>query len=128
VTFVVTESCIRCKYMDCVEVCPVACFYEGQNMLVIHPDECIDCAACEPACPAEAIHPENDERSKPWAQLNLEYAEVWPRIRKKRPSPPDSDAWKGVPNKFEQHFSSEPAEPVEGGSTQLGRIGRPAVT
>ena len=55
--FVVTESCIECKHTDCVEVCPVDCFYEGENMLVIHPDECIDCGVCEPECPAEAIHP-----------------------------------------------------------------------
>ena len=59
-TYVVTEACIRCKYMDCVEVCPVDCFYEGENMLVIHPDECIDCGACEPECPVTAIYPEED--------------------------------------------------------------------
>ena len=56
-TYVVTEKCIRCKYLDCVEVCPVDCFYEGENMLVIHPDECIDCGVCEPECPVDAIRP-----------------------------------------------------------------------
>ncbi len=59
-TYVVTDNCIKCKYMDCIEVCPVDCFYEGENMLVIHPDECIDCGACEPECPVTAIFPEED--------------------------------------------------------------------
>ena len=62
-TYVVTENCIRCKYMDCVEVCPVDCFYVGANMLVIHPDECIDCGVCEPECPVEAILPDSDDRA-----------------------------------------------------------------
>ena len=57
-TYIVDEQCIKCKHMDCVEVCPVDCFYEGENMLVIHPDECIDCGVCEPECPEEAIHPD----------------------------------------------------------------------
>ena len=65
-TYVVTENCIRCKYMDCVEVCPVDCFYVGENMLVIHPDECIDCGVCEPECPAEAILPDSDDRASDW--------------------------------------------------------------
>ena len=59
-TYVVTDNCIKCKYMDCVEVCPVDCFYEGENMLVIHPDECIDCGVCEHECPAEAIKPDTE--------------------------------------------------------------------
>ena len=62
-TYVVVENCIKCKYMDCVEVCPVDCFYEGDNMLVIHPDECIDCGVCEPECPAEAIKPDTEPGS-----------------------------------------------------------------
>ena len=66
-TYVVTETCIRCKYMDCVEVCPVDCFYVGENMLVIHPDECIDCGVCEPECPVEAIVPDSDDRAAAWA-------------------------------------------------------------
>ena len=60
-TFVVTEACIKCKYTDCVEVCPVDCFYEGENMLVIDPDQCIDCGVCEPECPIDAI--QADDRS-----------------------------------------------------------------
>ena len=65
-TYVVTDACIRCKYMDCVEVCPVDCFYEGENMLVIHPDECIDCGVCEPECPAEAIKPDTEPGLEKW--------------------------------------------------------------
>ena len=74
-TYVVTEACIRCKYMDCVEVCPVDCFYEGNNMLVIHPDECIDCGVCEPECPADAILPDTEQAAEPWLELNRDYAE-----------------------------------------------------
>ena len=74
-TYVVTENCIKCKYMDCVEVCPVDCFYEGENMLVIHPDECIDCGVCEPECPAEAIVPDSDESAEVWLGINT--ADEW---------------------------------------------------
>ena len=74
-TYVVTENCIKCKYMDCVEVCPVDCFYEGENMLVIHPDECIDCGVCEPECPAEAIKPDTEPGLEQWLKLNAEYGQ-----------------------------------------------------
>ena len=73
-TYVVTDNCIKCKYMDCVEVCPVDCFYEGENMLVIHPDECIDCGVCEPECPANAIFPDTEPGLESWLKLNSEYA------------------------------------------------------
>ncbi len=73
-TYVVTENCIKCKYMDCVEVCPVDCFYEGENMLVIHPDECIDCGVCEPECPAEAIKPDTEPGLEQWLKLNADLA------------------------------------------------------
>ena len=69
-TYVVTDACIRCKYMDCVEVCPVDCFYEGENMLVINPSECIDCGVCEPECPAEAILPDTEGGLEQWLELN----------------------------------------------------------
>ena len=105
-TFVVTDACVKCKYTDCVEVCPVDCFYEGENMLVIHPDECIDCGVCEPECPAEAIQPESEELLK-WVEVNREYAMKWPVITEKKDAPADADDWKGVPNKFEEHFSPE---------------------
>ena len=79
-TYVVVENCIKCKYMDCVEVCPVDCFYEGENMLVIHPDECIDCGVCEPECPAEAIKPDTEPGLEKWLEVNAEYAKTWPNI------------------------------------------------
>ena len=72
-TYIVNDNCIRCKFMDCVEVCPVDCFYEGENMLVIHPDECIDCGVCEPECPVEAIKPDTEPGLEKWLQLNAEY-------------------------------------------------------
>ena len=86
-TYIVIENCIKCKYMDCVEVCPVDCFYEGENMLVIHPDECIDCGVCEPECPAEAIKPDTEPGLEKWLQINTEYAEKWPNITIKREPP-----------------------------------------
>ena len=92
-TYIVTDNCIKCKYMDCVEVCPVDCFYEGENMLVIHPDECIDCGVCEPECPAEAIKPDTEPGLEKWLSLNADYAKTWPNITVKREPPADA---KGV--------------------------------
>ena len=85
-TFVVGDNCIRCKHTDCVEVCPVDCFYEGPNFLVIHPDECIDCALCEPECPVDAIFAEDElpENQQQFLALNAELAEVWPNITEKK--------------------------------------------
>jgi len=83
-TYVVTEACIRCKYMDCVEVCPVDCFYEGDNMLVIHPDECIDCGVCEPECPVDAILPDTETAAERWLELNREYSNAWPTSSRAR--------------------------------------------
>ena len=87
-TYVVNENCIRCKTMDCVEVCPVECFYEGENMLVIHPDECIDCGVCEPECPVDAIKPDTEPGLEKWLSLNVEYSEIWPNIAVKKTPPP----------------------------------------
>ena len=87
-TYVVNENCIRCKTMDCVEVCPVDCFYEGENMLVIHPDECIDCGVCEPECPVDAIRPDTEPGLEKWLSLNAEYSRSGRTSRsKKRPHP-----------------------------------------
>ena len=94
-TFVVTDACIKCKYTDCVEVCPVDCFYEGENMLVINPDECIDCGVCTPECPVEAIYPESDELLK-WVEQNREYSAKWPNITVKKPNPPDAKEYEGM--------------------------------
>jgi len=95
-THVVTEACIRCKYTDCVDVCPVDCFREGPNFLVIDPDECIDCAVCIAECPVEAIYAEEDlpEGLKQFATLNAELSTAWPGISKSRDPLPDADTWK----------------------------------
>ena len=107
-TYIVNDSCIRCKYQDCVEVCPVDCFYEGENMLVIHPDECIDCGVCEPECPPEAIKPDTEDGAEEWVEFNRKYSELWPNITRKGEEPADADEWKDVSNKME-HFSENPA-------------------
>jgi ferredoxin len=108
--YVVTEACIRCKFTDCVEVCPVDCFYEGENMLVINPDECIDCGVCEPECPAEAIVPDMESEGEKWAELNREFSGQWPNLTRKRPQPDDADSFKNMPGKYEQFFSAKPGE------------------
>lgn len=109
-TYVVTEACIKCKYQDCIEVCPVDCFYVGENMLVIHPDECIDCGVCEPECPAEAILPDTESEAEKWLELNREYSEKWPNITRKGEPPEDADDWDGVEGKFEKYFSPNPGQ------------------
>ena len=101
-TFVVTESCIRCKYTDCVEVCPVDCFHEGPNFLVIDPDECIDCTLCEPECPAEAIFAEDELPAgmENYIELNAELSREWPVISEQIDPPADAAEWDGVPDKL----------------------------
>ena len=100
--FVVTENCIKCKYTDCVEVCPVDCFHEGPNFLVIDPDECIDCTLCEPECPINAIYSEDDlpEDQKHFRQLNAELAQEWPVITQQKKAPDDAKEWEGKPDKL----------------------------
>ena len=107
-TYVVNENCIRCKYMDCVEVCPVDCFYVGENMLVINPSECIDCGVCEPECPAEAILPDTENGLEQWMELNAKYSAEWPNITAKKDVPADADEYKGKEGKFEKLFSDKP--------------------
>ena len=109
-TYVVTEVCIKCKYTDCVEVCPVDCFYEGENMLVIHPDECIDCGVCEPECPVDAIKPDTEPNLDKWLELNRQYSESWPNITTKKAAPSDADAFVAEPDKFTKYFSQNPGE------------------
>src|ERR1700761_632628 len=94
-TYVVVENCIKCKYLDCVEVCPV---------------ECIDCGVCEPECPAEAIKPDTEPDLAVWLKLNAEYAKSWPNITSKKEPPPDGKDFDGRPNKFEEFFSPTPGE------------------
>ncbi|MEW5837768.1 MAG: ferredoxin FdxA [Pseudomonadota bacterium] len=100
--FVVTDNCIQCKYTDCVSVCPVDCFHEGPNFLVIDPNECIDCALCVPECPAQAIFSEDDLPASElkFIQINAELAQTWPLITRKNDALPDAAAWDGKPNKL----------------------------
>lgn len=102
VTHVVTENCIRCKYTDCVEVCPVDCFHAGANMLVIDPDECIDCTLCVDECPAEAIFPEEElpVGQTHFLELNRQLAAQWPVLAAKVAAPDDALQWDGVPDKL----------------------------
>lgn len=102
-TFVVTENCIKCKFTDCVDVCPVDCFHEGPNFLVIDPDECIDCTLCEPECPANAIHSEDEvpPGQEQFIQLNAELAKIWPTITEVKEGAPDAEEWNGKPDKLQ---------------------------
>lgn len=102
-TFVVTEACIKCKYTDCVEVCPVDCFHEGPNFLVIDPDECIDCTLCEPECPIEAIYPEDElpDGQEAFLELNAELSANWPVITVIKPAAEDAEEWSGVEDKLQ---------------------------
>ena len=95
-TYIVNQNCIKCKLMDCVEVCPVDCFYEGENMLVIKPEECIDCGVCEPECPINAIEPDTNDGTKDWVELNNKFSQTWPNITKKRDDdvPKDQSKWR----------------------------------
>lgn len=101
-TFIVLEDCIKCKYTDCVEVCPVDCFHEGPNFLVIDPDECIDCTLCEPECPIEAIVSEDDvpDDQQEFIALNAELSREWPVITEQKDALPDADDWVGKPGKL----------------------------
>ncbi len=101
-TFVVTEQCIRCRYTDCVEVCPVDCFHEGENFLVINPDECIDCALCEPECPVEAIYPEDElpEKYQNFLKINADLSQKWPVINESKGSLADAGEWENKEDKL----------------------------
>ena len=101
-TYVVTEDCIKCLHTDCVEVCPVDCFHIGPNFMVIDPDECIDCALCEPECPAEAIVADDEipEGQDEFLALNAELSLDWPVITEMKPAPEDAEEWDGKPNKL----------------------------
>lgn len=101
-TYLVTENCIKCKHTDCVEVCPVDCFHEGPNFLVIDPNECIDCGVCVPECPIDAIVADNDSNTdiELWTDLNRKLSEKWPVISKKKAPLPDHENWKDKPNKL----------------------------
>ena len=108
-TYIVNDKCIRCKEMDCVVVCPVDCFYEGENMLVIKPEECIDCGVCDPECPVDAIQADTVEGTAEWVDINTKYSELWPNITKKRAEdvPQDHEKWKDVSDK-KKYLSEKP--------------------
>jgi ferredoxin len=109
--FVVTGKCIKCRYTDCVEVCPVNCFYQGENMLVINPDECIDCGVCEPECPIEAIKSDEEltPAELPWAQVNAKFSALWPNITESRgPLPTAEEAADLTSEDKKDDFSPNP--------------------
>lgn len=108
-TYVVTDACVKCKYTDCVEVCPVDCFYEGENFLAINPDECIDCGVCEPECPVDAIKPDTAEDPR-WVEINAKYARIWPNITTKIDALPDAKRYERETGKFEKYFSEKPGQ------------------
>ena len=103
-TYLVNENCIKCKFTDCVDVCPVDCFYEGENMLVINPDECIDCGVCEPECPVDAIISDTEDNDGRWLAINQKYSEEWPNIAQKKDSLIDAESYEKEENKFEKYF------------------------
>ncbi len=102
-THVVTDECVKCKYTDCVEVCPVDCFHEGEDMLVINPDECIDCGVCIPECPVDAIK-EEAESSIEWLEINKKHASQWPIIYEKKAPPKDADLFKDEKDKYKKYI------------------------
>ena len=106
-TYIVNEKCIKCKLTDCVEVCPVDCFYEGENMLVINPDECIDCGVCEPECPIDAIEPDTNPNTEEMLILNKEYSSKWPNISKKKEPQKDWEKHKDEKDKFNKYFKNK---------------------
>ena len=102
-SYLVNDKCIKCKFTDCVEVCPVDCFYEGDNMLVINPDECIDCGVCEPECPVGAIITDSEDIGDKWYKLNEEYSNKWPNITVKKDPLPDAEKYENEENKLEKY-------------------------
>jgi ferredoxin len=124
-THIVTENCIKCKYTDCVEVCPVDCFHEGPNFLVIDPDECIDCTLCVAECPVNAIFAEDDVPAgqEPFGKINAELSRRWPVIAQKKAPPPDAKEWDGVPSKLQHLDRGEGGREGESGSEGQGEGG-----
>ena len=119
-TYIVMDPCIKCKFMDCVEVCPVDCFYEGENFLAINPDECIDCGVCEPECPVDAIKPDTeDDPDGKWLRINSEYSRIWPNIPVQGAPPPPVP--KAAKKRSEWVRAVYPFEAGQDGADGLGR-------
>ena len=108
-TYLVNENCIKCKFTDCVEVCPVDCFYEGENMLVINPEECIDCGVCEPECPVDAIISDTEDKDGKWLKINTEFSNEWPNITLKKDPPVDAEKYENEDDKYNKFFSKKPS-------------------
>jgi ferredoxin len=106
-TYLVNDKCIMCKHTSCVGVCPVDCFYEGENMLVINPDECIDCGVCEPECPEEAIIPGTADQDGKWLDLNTKFSNIWPNISQVKDPMPDYEQHQNEEGKLEKYFKDE---------------------
>lgn len=106
-TYIVLENCIKCKYTDCVDVCPVEAFHEGENMLVIDPEGCIDCGVCEPECPIDAIVPDSMCDDKKWLELNQRFSQEWPLITQGIDAPEDAEQYQYLENKYETLFSAK---------------------
>ena len=106
-TYTVNDKCIMCKHTDCVEVCPVDCFYEGENMLVIDPDECIDCGVCEPECPEDAILPDTDDEGAKWVEFNGKWSKKWAVLTEKKDAMPDHAKHSGEQGKLEKYFKDK---------------------
>lgn len=102
-THVVTDACVKCKFTDCVDVCPVSCFHEGELMLAINPDECIDCGVCIPECPIDAIKPESEDLL-PWIERNASFSKLWPKIEASKKPLPDAEDYREEAGKFEKYI------------------------
>ena len=106
-TYTVNDKCITYKHTACVEVCPVDCFYEGENMLVINPDECIDCGVCEPECPEDAILPDTDETGQQWVDFNRKWSAEWPVLTEKKDSLDPDNKHRDEPDKLQKYFKDK---------------------
>jgi ferredoxin len=112
-TYIVKDECIKCKLTDCVEVCPVDCFYEGENFLAINPEECIDCGVCEPESPLEAIKDATDESVKDMEKtllINKKFSAIWPNISKKKEPMAEHKKFREIKDKYDKHFSEKPGK------------------
>ena len=109
-THLVNDACVKCKHMDCVTICPADCFHEGENMLVINAELCIDCGICIPECPVDGIIQDYDDTDGKWTAINAKYSKLWPLITTLGDVPPDAEKYADETGKFEKYFSEEPGK------------------